>query len=139
MKTSYRQFLFYLTSMSKILIFLQLNDNYRTILCVITEVWTDLETSCFKWLKVTLWNHGTIMATVIVSWSYLQIFKTIPGIKLKVSIILWQVVITISTIALREKCPYLEFFWSIFNPNAANMDQENSEYGQFLRSDMISS
>ena len=50
--------------------------------------------------------------------------------------------------ALREKCPYLEFFWSVFShsrtewyisPHSVQMrentDQENSEYGLFLRSE----
>ena len=55
---------------------------------------------------------------------------------------------------LREKCPYSEFFCSIFShiwteyektrsisPYSVqiqeNMDQENSQYGHFLRSDMV--
>ena len=56
---------------------------------------------------------------------------------------------------LRKKCPYSELFWSafsshftseryevpVFSPNAGkrgkNADQNNSEYGHFLRSDMI--
>ena len=39
------------------------------------------------------------------------------------------------TYALREKCPYSEFFWSVFSPNAGNTIQKNSEYGHFSRSD----
>ena len=55
---------------------------------------------------------------------------------------------------LREKCPYSEFFWSIFShiwteygeilrisPYSVRMrentDQKNSEYGHFSRSDTI--
>ena len=38
---------------------------------------------------------------------------------------------------LRKKCPYLVYL-SVFSPNAGkcgkNADQNNSEYGQFLRS-----
>ena len=54
--------------------------------------------------------------------------------------------------ALHEKCPYLEFSWSVFSwiwteygeilcisPYSVqmpeNMDQKNSEYGHFLRSE----
>ena len=37
--------------------------------------------------------------------------------------------------SLREKCPYSELFWSVFSRmwNAGNTDQNNSEYGHFLR------
>ena len=55
------------------------------------------------------------------------------------------------TTTLREKCPYSEFFWSIFSHiwtnygdllcislysirMGENADQKNSEYGPFLRS-----
>ena len=55
---------------------------------------------------------------------------------------------------MREKCPYSKLFWSIFSrirteyeeilrlsPYSArmreNMDQNNSEYGQFLRSEGV--
>ena len=34
-------------------------------------------------------------------------------------------------------CPYLEFFWSVFSPNAKNLDKTNSEYGDFSRSDSL--
>ena len=57
----------------------------------------------------------------------------------------------IGKIKLREKCPYLEFFWSIFSRilteygrilrislnsvcMRGNTDQKNSEYGHFSRS-----
>ena len=47
-------------------------------------------------------------------------------------------------VTMREKCPYLEFFWSVFSrirtsflsvfsPNVANTDQKNYKYGHFLR------
>ena len=47
---------------------------------------------------------------------------------------------------LREKCPYSELFWSafshysvslfVFTPNEGeNADQNNSQYGRFLRSE----
>ena len=43
-------------------------------------------------------------------------------------------------VTVREKCPYSEFFWSVFPafrlrlcPNVANTDQKNYEYGHFLR------
>ena len=49
--------------------------------------------------------------------------------------------------ALREKCLYLEFFWSVF-PHIRmfeysvqlleNVDQKNSKYGHFSRSDSYS-
>ena len=56
--------------------------------------------------------------------------------------------------ALREKCPYLEFFWSLFSrictdyeerrsisPYSVrlreNTDQKNSEYGHFSLSDVF--
>ena len=59
--------------------------------------------------------------------------------------------------ALRKKCPYSELFWSaffphfppfdlntelsVFSPNAGKCgkgtDQNNSEYGHFLRSDVL--
>ena len=38
---------------------------------------------------------------------------------------------------LHEKCPYSEFFWSLFPAfvlNTENTDQKNSEYRHFLRS-----
>ena len=46
---------------------------------------------------------------------------------------------------LRQKCPYSEFFWSLFFPHSdwispysvlmqENTEQKNSEYGHFLRS-----
>ena len=35
---------------------------------------------------------------------------------------------------MRKKCPYSEFFWSIFSPNAGKYGQSNSEYGHFSRS-----
>ena len=48
--------------------------------------------------------------------------------------------------ALREKCPYSELFWSAFSrigslsPSSVQMrentDQNNSEYGPFLRSEV---
>ena len=44
---------------------------------------------------------------------------------------------------LRENCPYLEFFWSVFPRIWTEYgeifltDKENSEYGQFLRSDNV--
>ena len=48
---------------------------------------------------------------------------------------------------LRKKCPYFELFWSAFFPHfpafglntekcGKNADQNNSEYGQFLRSEL---
>ena len=43
--------------------------------------------------------------------------------------------------ALRGKCPYLKFFWSVFShvPYSVQMrentDQKNSEYGYFSRTD----
>ena len=51
---------------------------------------------------------------------------------------------------LREKCPYLELFWSTFSRIRAeygeilryslrmrdNTDQKNSEYGHFLRGEI---
>ena len=57
--------------------------------------------------------------------------------------------------SLREKCPYSEFFWSVFSRIRAeyakiprissysvrmweNTDQKNSEYGHFSRSDPAS-
>ena len=57
-----------------------------------------------------------------------------------------------STETLREKCPCLEFFWSVFSPIRTeygeilrisqysvgmreNTDQKNFEYGHFSRSD----
>ena len=37
---------------------------------------------------------------------------------------------------LRKKCPYWELFWSVFSLKMRkNKDQNNSEYGNFLRSD----
>ena len=55
-----------------------------------------------------------------------------------------------STITLREKCPYSELFWSVFSririeygeirlspylvQMRENTEQNNSEYGHFLRS-----
>ena len=44
-------------------------------------------------------------------------------------------------LTLREKCPYLEFFWTVFSRiwteyggiRRENSDQKNSEYGHFLR------
>ena len=37
--------------------------------------------------------------------------------------------------ALREKCPYSEFFWSVFcHIRIEYSDQKNSKYGHFLRS-----
>ena len=59
--------------------------------------------------------------------------------------------ISISTLALRKKCPYSEFFWSAFSripteygellrksPYSVRMrentDQKNSEYGHFSHS-----
>ena len=33
-----------------------------------------------------------------------------------------------------KKCPYSEFFWSIFSLHAEKCGQENSEYGHFSRS-----
>ena len=35
---------------------------------------------------------------------------------------------------LRENCPYLEFFWSVFLAFGLNRDQKISEYGHFLGS-----
>ena len=35
---------------------------------------------------------------------------------------------------LREKCPYLEFFWSVFSLNTGNAYRKKSEYGQFTQS-----
>ena len=57
-----------------------------------------------------------------------------------------------SNFSLREKCPYLELFWSVFSrirtkygeirnispysvPMRGNTEQNSSEYGHFLRSD----
>ena len=42
---------------------------------------------------------------------------------------------------MHEKCPYSEFFWSVFSgirtvQMRENMDQKNSEYGHFSRSDL---
>ena len=42
-------------------------------------------------------------------------------------------------LSLRKMCPYSELFWTeLFSPNAGkcgkNADQNNSEYGHFLRS-----
>ena len=37
-------------------------------------------------------------------------------------------------ISLREKCPYSEFFWSLFSTFGLNTDQKNFEYGHFSRS-----
>ena len=36
--------------------------------------------------------------------------------------------------SLPEKCPYSELFWSTFSRIRENVDQNNSEYGHFLRS-----
>ena len=40
---------------------------------------------------------------------------------------------------LRKKCPYSDFFWSVFSrirtEYEENTDHKNSEYGHFLRSD----
>ena len=44
-------------------------------------------------------------------------------------------------LTLREKCPYSEFFWTVFSRiwteyggiRRENSDQKNSEYGHFLR------
>ena len=37
---------------------------------------------------------------------------------------------------LRKKCPYPELLWSVFQSEMReNTDQNNSEYGHFLRSD----
>ena len=30
--------------------------------------------------------------------------------------------------SLRKKCPYSEFFWSVFSANAGNIDQKNFKY-----------
>ena len=39
------------------------------------------------------------------------------------------------TCTLREKCPYLQLFWSVFSIRMwENTDQNNSEYGHFLHS-----
>ena len=35
------------------------------------------------------------------------------------------------TLLLGEKCPYLEFFGSIFSPDVEKYGPENSEYGHF--------
>ena len=35
---------------------------------------------------------------------------------------------------LREKCPYSEFFWSVFSPNAGKYGPENSEYRHYSSS-----
>ena len=42
---------------------------------------------------------------------------------------------TTSKALVLEKCSYSEFFWSVFSPNAENIDQKNSEYEHFSRSD----
>ena len=52
--------------------------------------------------------------------------------------------------SLREKCPYSEFFWSVFSRiwteygeilligrMRENMDQKNSEYGRFLHTAFV--
>ena len=39
--------------------------------------------------------------------------------------------------SLRKKCPYSELFWSTFSRIRENVDQNNSEYGHFLRSDYL--
>ena len=36
---------------------------------------------------------------------------------------------------MHEKCPYSEFFWSVFSSNWTEYGLENSEYGHLLRSD----
>ena len=35
------------------------------------------------------------------------------------------------SLSLREKCPYSEFFWSVFPTFGLNADRKNSEYGHF--------
>ena len=39
--------------------------------------------------------------------------------------------------ALHKKCPYSELFWYAFIRMLENADQNNSEYGDFLRSKMF--
>ena len=70
--------------------------------------------------------------------------KTLPGTRFAVFMFVWLK-------TLHEKCPYLELFWSVFygirteceeilriSPYSVQMrenaDQNNSEYGHFLRS-----
>ena len=45
----------------------------------------------------------------------------------KIGPILWVCV------TLRERCPYSEFFRSVFPAFGLNTDQKNSEYGHFSR------
>ena len=40
----------------------------------------------------------------------------------------------LSKTLLHKKCPYSELFWSVFSCIRENTDQNNSEYGHFLRS-----
>ena len=37
---------------------------------------------------------------------------------------------------LCKKCPYSEFFWSVFSPNAGNTEQKSSKCGHFSDSDL---
>ena len=37
-------------------------------------------------------------------------------------------------LTLLEKCPYSEFFWSVFSRIRTEYGPENSEYGHFSRS-----
>ena len=74
-----------------------------------------------------------------------QIFTNIALLNFQYSFIIFLYVenYLFQKVALRENCPYLEFFWSVFSRIwtisqysiwlRENVDQKNSEYGHFSR------
>ena len=89
-----------------------------------------------------LWMYGVKKRTNSICQFEMQNFFKIT----KFSLLLNFFILTHS---LRKKTSYSELFWSafsphfpVFNPNVGkcgkNADQNNSEYGHFLRSDLFS-
>ena len=89
------------------------------------------------------WKSHALHLSKLEKHSYKYCFKNMLGKTISLK--------NLKRAALRKKCPYSEFFWSAFSriwteyrdilrisPNSVrtreNADQNNSEYGHFLRS-----
>ena len=117
---------------SLLLIFIKLQLSLRIFLkfgkvwlyLMTKEIWVDFSFffACYFWTLRQL-NWSSIVASFSLARCFVTLLVSVQMFEMRRA---WEYGIFFLKDALREKCPYSEFFWSVFS-------RIRTEYGEILR------